>query len=67
MASERDEIEQREQEMRVLVEKSEEKRAWFSSFREWLESVAGFLDEKVSDHIYDGLSLPLMITKSILH
>lgn len=47
-ARERDEVEQREHEMRSLVERAENKRAWFSSFREWLESVAGFLDEKVS-------------------
>ena len=31
-----------------MVEKAEAKRAWFQSFSEWVESVAGFLDEKAS-------------------
>jgi len=47
LALERQEVESREVEMRELVEKAEEKRAWFSSFKDWTESVAGFLDEKV--------------------
>lgn len=34
--------------MRELVEKAESKRAWFEGFKEWTESVAGFLDEKVA-------------------
>jgi len=34
--------------MRELVEKAESKRAWFEGFKEWTESVAGFLDEKVT-------------------
>ena len=33
--------------MRDMIAKAEEKRSWFSAFREWMESVAIFLDEKV--------------------
>ncbi|KAI0631928.1 nineteen complex-related protein 2-domain-containing protein [Trametes polyzona] len=39
-------LEQREKEMREMITKAEEKRSWFSAFREWVESVATFLDEK---------------------
>ncbi|KAJ3784612.1 nineteen complex-related protein 2-domain-containing protein [Lentinula aff. detonsa] len=46
LAQEREQVDAREQELRTLVEKAEEKRAWFSSFNEWVESVAAFLDEK---------------------
>ncbi|KAF7314405.1 GC-rich sequence DNA-binding factor-like protein [Mycena kentingensis (nom. inval.)] len=46
LAQERLEIEEREKEMRQIVEKAEAKRAWFGQFREWVEGVAGFLDEK---------------------
>ncbi|KAJ3546685.1 hypothetical protein NMY22_g1952 [Coprinellus aureogranulatus] len=46
LAQERSDVERRETEMRDLVIKAEDKRAWFGDFREWLESVAGFLDEK---------------------
>ena len=40
-------LEQREKEMREIIAKAEEKRSWFSAFRDWIESVATFLDEKV--------------------
>ena len=40
-------LEQRETEMRDMIAKAEEKRSWFSAFREWMENVATFLDEKV--------------------
>ena len=40
-------LEAREKEMRDMVSKAEDKRSWFSAFREWVESVATFLDEKV--------------------
>ncbi|KAF7364986.1 GC-rich sequence DNA-binding factor-like protein [Mycena venus] len=43
---ERTEVEDREKEMRQMVEKAEAKRAWFGQFKEWVEGVAGFLDEK---------------------
>ncbi|KAL7280100.1 hypothetical protein ACG7TL_006515 [Trametes sanguinea] len=39
-------LEEREKEMREMIAKAEEKRSWFSAFREWIESVATFLDEK---------------------
>ena len=41
-------LEAREKEMREMIAKAEEKRSWFTAFREWVESVATFLDEKVS-------------------
>lgn len=47
LSQERDELDDRETEMRDMVSRAEEKRAWFSSFREWVEGVASFLDEKV--------------------
>jgi GC-rich sequence DNA-binding factor len=37
----------RETELREMVELEEEKRGWFAAFRDWAESVATFLDEKV--------------------
>ncbi|KAF9077506.1 nineteen complex-related protein 2-domain-containing protein [Rhodocollybia butyracea] len=46
LAQERDQVDAREKELRALVEKAEEKRAWFSTFSDWVESVAAFLDEK---------------------
>ncbi|GJJ15762.1 hypothetical protein Clacol_010040 [Clathrus columnatus] len=46
LADERSALEQKELEMRQLIEKAERKRGWFTAFREWVESVANFLDEK---------------------
>ncbi|KAJ3854000.1 nineteen complex-related protein 2-domain-containing protein [Lentinula lateritia] len=46
VAQERDHLDIREKELRALVSNAEDKRAWFSSFSEWVESVAAFLDEK---------------------
>ncbi|KAF9263422.1 hypothetical protein L218DRAFT_980230 [Marasmius fiardii PR-910] len=46
LVQEREQVNEREKELRELVGKAEEKRAWFDSFREWIEGVAGFLDEK---------------------
>lgn len=46
LAQERDELDVRETEMRDMVGRAEEKRVWFSSFNEWVEGVAAFLDEK---------------------
>lgn len=40
-------MDDREKEMRQMVERAEAKRAWFGQFKEWVEGVAGFLDEKV--------------------
>ncbi|KAI0699950.1 nineteen complex-related protein 2-domain-containing protein [Cerioporus squamosus] len=39
-------LEAREKEMREMIAKAEDKRSWFNAFREWVESVATFLDEK---------------------
>lgn len=47
LADERVQLEVREKEMRDMIGKTEEKRSWFSAFKEWIESVATFLDEKV--------------------
>ncbi|KAF9013201.1 nineteen complex-related protein 2-domain-containing protein [Cyathus striatus] len=46
LAEERSQVDDREKEMREMVGKAEEKRAWFGSFKDWVEGVAGFLDEK---------------------
>ncbi|KAK7005823.1 GC-rich sequence DNA-binding factor-like protein [Favolaschia claudopus] len=46
LGQERAEVDEREKEMRQMVEKAEAKRAWFGQFKEWIEGVAGFLDEK---------------------
>ena len=40
-------LEQQETRLRQLVIEAEEKRAWFDGFREWVDSLADFLDEKV--------------------
>lgn len=55
LAQERGELDDREIEMRGMVGKAEEKRAWFSSFKEWIEGVAGFLDEKVCHRVFRSL------------
>ena len=47
LADEREQLEVREKEMREMIVKAEDKRSWFAAFREWVESVATFLDEKV--------------------
>ena len=47
LADERAQLEAREKEMREMIVKAEDKRSWFAAFREWVESVATFLDEKV--------------------
>ncbi|KAH9936526.1 GCFC-domain-containing protein [Fomitopsis serialis] len=39
-------LEAREEEMREMIAEAEDKRSWFAAFREWVESVATFLDEK---------------------
>ena len=47
LAEEREQLDQRETELREMVTKAEEKRSWFVGFKEWVEVVATFLDEKV--------------------
>ena len=46
LAEERESLDAREKEMRSMVEKAEMKRSWFNAFRDWVETVATFLDEK---------------------
>ncbi|CAL1712429.1 unnamed protein product [Somion occarium] len=46
LGEEQTQLETREKEMRDMIAKAEEKRSWFVAFREWVESVATFLDEK---------------------
>ncbi|OBZ68654.1 GC-rich sequence DNA-binding factor 2 [Grifola frondosa] len=48
LGEEQRQLESREKDMREMIAKAEEKRSWFSAFREWVESVATFLDEKYS-------------------
>ncbi|KAF8726431.1 hypothetical protein AX14_004859 [Amanita brunnescens Koide BX004] len=45
-AKEKEDVIEKEKEMRVMVEKAEEKRAWFSDFKDWIEGVANFFDVK---------------------
>ena len=40
-------IEEREKELREAIERTETQRSWFTAFREFVEGVAHFLDEKV--------------------
>jgi hypothetical protein len=47
LAEEREQLDVREAELRGMVAKAEAKRSWFVAFREYVESVATFLDEKV--------------------
>jgi GC-rich sequence DNA-binding factor len=50
MVSAADELTQtteREKELREAIEKTEAQRSWFTAFREFVEGVAHFLDEKV--------------------
>ena len=46
LGAEQIQLEQREQELRIMVALAEEKRSWFVAFRTWVETVASFLDEK---------------------
>ncbi|KZT09212.1 uncharacterized protein LAESUDRAFT_810841 [Laetiporus sulphureus 93-53] len=59
LGQEQEQLEARGKEMRELIAKAEDKRSWFAAFREWVESVATFLDEKYpelekleDEHIY---------------
>ncbi|THH09290.1 hypothetical protein EW146_g8722 [Bondarzewia mesenterica] len=47
IAAEQVQLDEREAELRELITKAELKRSWFAAFRDWVESVATFLDEKV--------------------
>lgn len=48
LAEEKSALESKEAEMREMIEKAERKRSWFAAFREWVEGIASFLDEKAS-------------------
>ncbi|KAI5980724.1 GCFC-domain-containing protein [Pisolithus albus] len=43
---EQEQLDNRETELRDMVAQAETKRSWFADFKEWMESVATFLDEK---------------------
>jgi GC-rich sequence DNA-binding factor len=51
-------LDERETELRDIITRTEEKRRWFADFREWLESVAAFLDEKVQS--WHSLAIPMV-------
>ncbi|KIJ62603.1 hypothetical protein HYDPIDRAFT_30203 [Hydnomerulius pinastri MD-312] len=46
LAEEREQLDGRETELRQMIINAESKRSWFAAFKEWIESVATFLDEK---------------------
>lgn len=48
LADEQAILESKQQDVRSMIEEAEGKRGWFDAFREWVETVATFLDEKVS-------------------
>ena len=56
-------LDERETELRDILTRTEEKRSWFSDFREWLESVATFLDEKVQPG--HSIAIPGLIFDSV--
>ena len=47
LSAEQVQLDERETELRDIVARAEGKRSWFADLRDWLESVATFLDEKV--------------------
>jgi GC-rich sequence DNA-binding factor len=47
LVDEREQLDVRETELREMIAKAEAKRSWFAAFKEWVENVATFLDEKV--------------------
>jgi GC-rich sequence DNA-binding factor len=46
LSIENDQLDGRETELREIIARTEQKRRWFADFRDWLENVATFLDEK---------------------
>ncbi|KZV86977.1 hypothetical protein EXIGLDRAFT_621222 [Exidia glandulosa HHB12029] len=46
LEDERTALQSQETELRKMVAEAESKRSWFSEFRDWIETVASFLDEK---------------------
>lgn len=47
LGDEREALDAKEASLRKAVEEAEDKRAWFKSFKDWVESLADFLDAKV--------------------
>lgn len=47
LEEERTTLQTQETDLRQMVADAEAKRSWFSEFRDWIETVASFLDEKV--------------------
>jgi GC-rich sequence DNA-binding factor len=47
LGDERTSLEEQETKLRQLVIEAEEKRAWFNGFKDWMDNLADFLDEKV--------------------
>ena len=47
LVAEQEQLDAREVELREMIAKAETKRSWFAEFKDWMESVATFLDEKV--------------------
>ncbi|EJD50811.1 hypothetical protein AURDEDRAFT_143230 [Auricularia subglabra TFB-10046 SS5] len=46
LEQEREALQTQETDLRRMVSEAEAKRSWFSEFRDWIETVASFLDEK---------------------
>ncbi|KAG8885034.1 hypothetical protein FRB98_002034 [Tulasnella sp. 332] len=46
LGEERDDLYVKEANLRKMMDEAESKRAWFKSFKDWVESVADFLDAK---------------------
>lgn len=51
LGEERDAVDLKEANLRKMIDEAESKRAWFKSFKDWVESVADFLDAKVGGFI----------------
>ncbi|KAI6039350.1 GCFC-domain-containing protein, partial [Pisolithus marmoratus] len=45
-SDEQEQLDNRETELRDMVAQAETKRSWFAEFKDWMESVAAFLDDK---------------------
>jgi GC-rich sequence DNA-binding factor len=64
MGEENASLEKQEAELKGQVENAEQRRAWFQSFKERVESVGDFLDEKVCLSLHQCIhrdSLPLTV------
>lgn len=47
LEQERQALDEQETQLRAMIGKAEDRRSWFAAFKEWIESVGAFLDEKV--------------------